>query len=500
MTAEILYANIERDKPRTFQKGCGAEIMPRFLFSLFSRKRSGPQPEKPPTKFYKPLDIWTKKDRQTVFNQKRNAKLLAWGTIFLLSTVTAGVFFVLLIGFKPSEMNYYTKPKKSSWQFQSIDTMKYSRDLSREKLNNSAFNAVINEQVKNIAQTGATHVALATPYDAEFLPMLKRWVAAARQYNLNIWFRGNWSGWEGWFGYSAISREQHLQKTKNFILTNSSLFEDGDIFSACPECENGGPGDPRQTGDVAGHRKFIIEEYQATKSAFATINKKVQSNYFSMNGDVARLVMDKQTTAALDGLVTIDHYVKTPSKLAQDIQDMATDSGGKIILGELGVPILDVNGKMNEEEQADWLRQALQKLSAMPEVTGINYWLNVGGSTELWNSDGVARQAVSVITSFYRPGVIYGAVKDELGQAINQATISYNGKVALSRQDGYFELSPIESLPAVIKISAEGFLSQSLNLNSAERQINITLVKIQKDIMFKIKYFLKKLVEPHNPN
>src|SRR3990167_4248908 len=77
------------------------------------------------------------------------------------------------------------KPSRSIWwEFQSIDTMKYSRDLSREKLNDPSFNTIINQQVAQIAGTGATHIAIATPYDEEFYPMLVRWVASARRNNL----------------------------------------------------------------------------------------------------------------------------------------------------------------------------------------------------------------------------------------------------------------------------------------------------------------------------
>ena len=47
------------------------------------------------------------------------------------------------------------------WQIQSIDTMKYSRDLAREKSKDSGFDSVIDTQVKNIAAAGTTHIARA---------------------------------------------------------------------------------------------------------------------------------------------------------------------------------------------------------------------------------------------------------------------------------------------------------------------------------------------------
>ena len=70
-----------------------------------------------------------------------------------------------------------------------------------------------------------------------------------RKHGLSVWFRGNFSGWEEWFGYPKIKAYEHINKTRNFIINNPELFADGDIFTSCPECENGGPGDPRDTNN-----------------------------------------------------------------------------------------------------------------------------------------------------------------------------------------------------------------------------------------------------------
>ena len=88
------------------------------------------------------------------------------------------------------------------WKIQVIDTMKYSRDLSRAYLQNPSSSTLdINAHVEAVATSGATHIAIATPYDAEFIPVLKQWVLAARRNNMKVWFRGNFSGWEG---YSCV--------------------------------------------------------------------------------------------------------------------------------------------------------------------------------------------------------------------------------------------------------------------------------------------------------
>ena len=286
------------------------------------------------------------------------------------------------------------------WSIRSIDTMKYSRDLAREKAGDASFDKIIDQQVKEIADTGASHVAIATPYDEEFVPYLARWVQAARKYKLHVWFRGNFSGWE-WFDRKSITRKEHLDLTTKFISSHAALFEDGDIFTPCPECENGGPGDPRKTGDIAGHRQFLIDSTRVGRDAFASIGKKVEVGYHSMNYDVAMAVMDKNTTEAVGGIVAIDHYVSSPDKMIKDIKTLSERSGGKIFLGEYGAPIPDLNGKMSEDEQADWVRQTLDLLILNKSVIGLNYWVGVGGSTELWNGDGVERRAVSVLTSYY---------------------------------------------------------------------------------------------------
>lgn len=293
------------------------------------------------------------------------------------------------------------KIKDYLWPIRSIDTVKYSRDLSKEKINDSSFDQIIALQVGNIAQTGANYIALGTPYDSEFIPFLAHWVKAARANKLRVWFRGNFAGWEQWFNYPKIDRATHLKLTEDFILNNPDLFEDGDIYTPCSECENGGSGDPRTTGDIFGYRQFLIQEYEVSRASFAKIKKNVNTGFFSMNGDVAKLIMDKQTTKALGGILVVDHYVATPKQLVTDIQNLIRSSGGKVVLGEFGTPIKGITADMDEDEQADWLKKVLEQLPFQSDLIGLNYWVSVGGSTQLWTEDNQPREAVEVLRQFY---------------------------------------------------------------------------------------------------
>lgn len=381
----------------------------------------------------------------------------------------------------------------TQWKIQSIDTMKFSRDMARSKLHDASFDATIDLQVRNIASTGANYVAIDTPYDAEFLPYLQRWVAAARKYHLHIWFRGNFSGWEQWFGYKPISQQTHIVDTRNFIMKNPDLFKNGDIFSSCPECENGGPGDPRKMKNVQPYRQFLIREYQTTQLAFQAIHKNVQSNFFSMNGDVARLVMNKPTTKALGGLVVIDHYVKTPDQLACNLQTISQNSGGQIMLGEFGAPIPDIQGTMTEQQQANWIQQVLEKTTGMPRLIGLNYWTNVGGSTALWNDDESPRKGVQIISSFFNARVLHITTKDEFGNLVGGIKLTANGKNYMTDDAGQVILP---YLPANTKIvvSSKRYKNITVRVTSNPQHLNIKLSAINttwwQSLIIQLKTFL----------
>jgi hypothetical protein len=368
-----------------------------------------------------------------------------------ISTIAFIVIFALVVGimfgalFVPSRDLQVPKTLGEEnvmdtwWPFQSIDTMKYSRDLAREKLMDFGFDKVIDQQIKEIQEMGATHVSIATPYDEEFLPFLKRWVEAARRYNLKVWFRGNWSGWENWFGYSSITRAEHIEKSVKFIRDNPSLFQDGDYFTSCPECENGQRSDPRIYGGLEEYRKFLIDSHKAMNDAFRIINRNVSTDVYSMNGDMVRFVMDKETTARMGNFVTADHYIPDPQQYRADVKDFARRSGGKVILGEIGAPIPDLHGTMSEDEQAKWIEDTFTVLQEMPEVYGVNYWVSHGGSTELF-SNGRPRKAVGVIKKFFRPSTVEAQVLNQYGAPVAGATVSNGFHTVTTSVSGHFRL------------------------------------------------------------
>jgi len=426
-----------------------------------------------------------------IITRMRNALLFLGSFVALL--VILLVIFLIGINKKSMIRPADTTPVESTtWEFQSIDTMKYSRDLAREKGADPSFDTVINQQVKAIAETGVTHVAIATPYDDEFVPFLKRWVDAARKYDLNVWYRGNWSGWEGWFGYPEITREEHIKKSVQFIKDYPELFQSGDIFSACPECENGGPGDPRATRDFKGHQKFLIDEYKAVSEIFRLMGKNVKSNFSPMNGDVANAIMDAETTKALGGVVVVDHYVGTGKELARDLENLAKKSKGKVVLGEFGVPIGDIHGNFTQEEQAKWIGDALEDISKVTDLRGINYWVANGGSTQIWNDNGTPRHAVKVLTSYFKPKTLRGVVYNELNEPIPNAEVVYNTTYITTDLNGNFSIKD-NAIQGKATVFANGYKQKDILIDEQHPNVNVILEKVTEGPIFKLRKFLINL-------
>ena len=102
-------------------------------------------------------------------------------------------------------------------------------------------------------------------------------------------------------------------------------------------------------------------------------------------------------------------------------ESIINKSEGSIVLGEIGIPIPDIHGKMTELEQGQWLDKTLAGLIKIDKVIGLNYWLNSGGSTALWDSQGEAKPALFSLRRFYKPKIIYGVILDELGHGLAKA-------------------------------------------------------------------------------
>lgn len=371
----------------------------------------------------------------------------------------------LFLFYHRNALDYFAPPLATHlFPVQSIDTMKYSRDISGQVLNNpDAFKSLVDTQMTRIAEAGATHAAIDTPYDARFLPVLRLWVASARAHNLSVWFRGNFSGWEGWFNYSKIDRAAHEKLLQDFIRNNPDLFRSGDVFTPCPECENGGPGDPRQTGDENGYNTFLIQEENIASAEFARQEKYI-SIYPSMNADIARQIITPATISAFGGTILIDHYVHTAEQFARDIQAIPKQLQANVGLGEVGAPIPDLNGYMTQAQQADYIDSLF---SAMYPQRGtipvVNYWDLSGGSTALVNDDGTPRAAYFTVQNYFKAFNVHGVTYNSLGEVVGEAKVSVDGTDYSTVSDGTYQIFVPRQYKKVT-IQADGYTPVTLDM------------------------------------
>ncbi len=415
-------------------------------------------------------------------------KYIYWILLFVGSLVSlATVFFVV--------KNGSAETLTTSWQIQSIDTMKYSRDAAKDP-------TVIKDiptLVKRVADMKATYIAIGTPYDQEFYPVLNAWVTEARKYNLHVWFRGNFSSWEGWFGYPQLQDVAHDHvMIEQFIIDHPELFQDGDIFTPVPEAENGAIGDPRGSDTKAKeYNQFLVDSYNNCVQSFNNINKKVLCGYFSMNGDVAKMILTKDTVDKIGGVVVIDHYVDTPQRMGMDLDFLHSKFNAKIILGEFGGPIPDINGNMTEDQQAAFVGELLNQFYLRRNfIQGINYWTLAGGSTSLLNDNYTPRLVTEVIKSYYSPNVWRGTITDPLGDTVPNIHVAINTKEQTTTDNGQYILTTPQNTFSLL-INADGYTSYSEQVNfhaSKEITQHITLEPVSPSLWYQIRLFIKNVI------
>lgn len=355
------------------------------------------------------------------------------------------------------------KPIPRLWEIRSIDTMKTSRDQARYDLTDPELAERISKELQAIKNMGVNYVSIGTPYDKEFLPILKLWVNKAHELGLHVWFRGNFSSWEGWFGYPKnMTAAQHLIKTAEFIEDNQGLFLDGDSFTAAPEAENGGPWNPVKMANFNAYRSFLKEQYDICKTGFEKFGKQIYCNWFSMNADIANNVLDKETVNYVGNLITIDHYVGDKQRMKKNIESLHDKFGATILIGEFGAPIPEYNAEMTEEEQAEFVADVFWLLKEKNYILGVNYWTSKGGSTAIFNWDLSPKKVVGTITDFYKSAVLEGLVvngqKDPMSNIkIQNKSISTNtdasGKFSLTLPAGKQTIEVIEDGKTIYSFS-----------------------------------------------
>jgi hypothetical protein len=287
--------------------------------------------------------------------------------------------------------------------------MKQSRDNAQAILqglqeNSEHMQGIINQEVRDIAALHTTHVAIGTPYDDQFLPVAQAYFKSAREHGLNVWWRSNFSEFEkdsgnpnqGWFGYQHNPNfMEQPQRIAQFIEQNGSLFRQGDIFTPWPEPEN--VIDFNNQKDA--YQSLLLADYQVSQPLR---DRGILAGYFSMNGDVAKN-LDPQIVQQIGNVVVVDHYVRTPQEMGDEIDALHQRyPGAEIVIGEFGAPIPDLNGSMDPQRQADFVGQLLNQIKRRGRIVkGLNYWDDIQGTTAIENTLADFRPVYKVLQNIF---------------------------------------------------------------------------------------------------
>lgn len=423
--------------------------------------------------------------------------------IYLATIISACGFLLITIILRFHKSAPYKEPlaipaQRTFWKYQCIDTMKTSRDKARTWPQLPDVAQRVEKEIRAIKNAGSNCVAIDTPYDDEFLPYLKLWVGTARENGLSVWFRGNFSSWEGWFGYArGMTTKQHRERTSRFIKNNRDIFADGDIFTPNPEAENGGPYNQVEIEEYPSFRNYLIEEYTASKNDFASLAKDVAVNWLSMNGGLAKRMLDKPTVTAIGGVVTIDHYIKAPEEMTSFISYFSNQFGSHTVIGEFGAPIPDINGTMTDDAQANFVAQLLHELyKNRDKVDGINYWTLSDGSTALLNPDYSPKPVYTKIQQYFKPVLVYGRVANTLGEPLDNIVISTGAGYYLGKTNnqGYYELL-LPAMPNNLMFANQKYQTYSLPIKASPGEHllqEITLEPQEMDPIYKLRLELNR--------
>lgn len=340
----------------------------------------------------------------------------SWATDSGMDLVFQLFYYENEVGFTPS----YTQPTlpgcnaSGGWQFNSIDMQVVTKS--------DGWNPDQTErraEAGEIYDAGAQYAAIAIPY--ENYAKYKNFVDDIRSEGLKVYHRSHWNAWEGDNDYTVhLGRQEYLERTYHFIVDHPELFEDGDLFGLCVECNNANDNGnytfrtPETSGgsfDYSKYNQFLKDQVAYANAAFAAISKSVYTFPISVSLSTINLdgqildsgdggnsngLSDSDFVTYFGGLLTIDHYLSDSyrdtdsygTKYASDLDKINTAFPNcSIMIGEWGYhTTVAVDDTEQDTVYNDVITNALQEKDYL---IGVSYWVQMGSTTaSMWTDTG----------------------------------------------------------------------------------------------------------------
>jgi len=315
-----------------------------------------------------------------------------------------------------------------TWPIQAVDAMKATKD----KMCNQHTQTFIDSWLDRAVEIGATHIPISTTYqdvtcngqNVSAIDYTMKWVNSIRAHNLKVWHRHPNVKFEGNYNNSkhrSPDGYRHLKNITDFIAldaTYPALLQAGDIFTPEAEPQNGGisgvtycPQSYCQFSSTADFNEWLRLATLTTKLALqANDIADVKVGYWGFDGflvwgnnnpdHLGTSKIEAATVAAMDNLITIDHYPSGGDSMATDLDEArAVWPNADFFIGEWGT----IGGGTNAQlEQA--VNDAFGAFAARSWIKGVNYWqFGPDGIGEpLINSDFSKRAHFDEVESFYK--------------------------------------------------------------------------------------------------
>jgi len=290
------------------------------------------------------------------------------------------------------------------WPIQSVDVMKYSKDI----ICSPPSTSTVDTQLALIKAAGANYVAVSGYYDnpacASDITMLNKWNTEARAVGLKLWWRMKDLSWEGDYSVtkatSTIVGGAHQTAMDNWITANTNLLKPGDILTPFAEVQNGGINGVSYCGgsgicQFANDTEFNTFIQTIYTDAQGRVPSGVTVGYWGYDGFIAAGLNNpdwqgqsflSSTTITSTGPMSIDDY---PSSYGTGGAGLADNFQAHLALfhsvldGLAGKPVpivLGEYGTIGATSTADQLYQINLELPMVlrdQETVGFNYW-NLG--------------------------------------------------------------------------------------------------------------------------
>jgi hypothetical protein len=127
-------------------------------------------------------------------------------------------------------------------------------------------------------------------------------------------------------------------------------------------------------------------------------------------------------------------------------------------------------------------------------IAGVNYWTLTDSSTAVVDRAGNLKQVADVIKNYYKPGAVYGTVRNTAGDVLENVVIAdaHSSQLQLSLGDGsYSVMYPAGEVTFTFR--GEGYISSEMSFyldRSTKIQKDVVLEPTQKDLLYRFREFL----------